>query len=324
MSKKGTPSDAPVADAPEVPTEPINPQGAAQGQDDSDELYLAAERELVSANEPEPEPEPAQPEQSEPEAVEAAQPEQAAQPSRVKIDPNGEYVFVDENGNEHSVKGSDAAWLTQQMHRKVQEKHAEVEKYKPLEQRFQHDKGGLARDILTQASQAERLATVKELLRQDGLTDLAGTIEQRMAQANLHVDPLAPQRALLEAQQNEFRQQQSRLAAQQQLTQDLSALQTSIGRQLTARELAGVDAVYANYLQARQFNPNLPPLPVAQAYKLAVDAMRFEDVQKPQVSRPKQTTPTPAERAAKSGAKSGPATPDDLFYAAMREQNIAI
>lgn len=325
MKNKGTPAELAVAADDAVPAELSNPQGAAEGEGGGDDdLYEAAERELAGGESDETETDQApveEPEQAEPKTVEAAPAEAPSESTKVKIDLNAEYVFVDEGGNEHTVKGQDAAWLTNQMHRKVQEKHAQIEAYKPLEQRFQHDKGGLARDILTQATPAERLAAVKELLAQDGLTDMAESLDQRMAQANLQFDPLAPQRALLEQQQRDVQAQQSRFEAQQRLNADISQLQTSIGRQLTAREMAGIDSVYANYLQAKQFNPQLPVLPFSQAYKLAVDAMRFEESLKPQTPKPKQ--PTPAERAARGGAKSGPPTEDDLFVAAMREQGIA-
>lgn len=324
MSKnKGPNTGEAVAAKPVAQPEPTNPAGAADGQDNSDDLYLAAERELRGESaEPEQESEPVQPEQpeSEPEPEPVAAEPVAAKPSRTKIDPNAEYVF-DDNGNEIVVKGSDAAWLTPHMHRKLQEKHAELEKYKPLEQRFQHDRGGLARDILLAANPAERLAAVKELLKQDGLTDLSSAIEQRMAQANLSYDPLQAQRAMIQQQQQELEQRRVQFESQQRLMTEVSALETQIGRKLTPRETAGIDAVYGNWMQARQANPSLPLPPVSQAYKLAVEAIRFEEAARPQ---PKPKTPTPAERSAQGNAKTGPASPDDLFIAAMREQNIAI
>lgn len=322
MSKNKGPNAAPVVAADDVAQDVTEQPKGAVADDSSDDLYLAAERELKGESEPEPAAEPEQPEQpeAEPEPV-AAKPAEAPQPV-AEINPDAEYLYRDKDGNEIRVKGSDAIYLTTQYHRKLQEKHAEIEKYKPLEQRFQHDKGGLARDILLATNPAERLAAVKELLKQDGLTDLAGAIEQRMAQANLNYDPMAAQRALMQQQQQELEQRQRSFEAQQRLQSDMAMLETSIGRKLTAREIAGIDSVYGNYLQARHANPNLQLPTVQQAYKFAVDALRFEDMQKPQANKPK--TPTPVERVATRSAKTGPVSADDMFYAAMKEQGIPV
>ena len=238
-----------------------------------------------------------------------------------QIDPNAEYIFKDLDGNEYKVKGSDAIYQTTNYHSKMQKLHDESKQYEPLEQMFQHEKGKLASQVLQSADVAERLSAIREVLNQTGLSDIATTIDQRMQANNLQHDPLQNQQAILEQQRAELDQQRQSMAAQQALTADTQALESRLGRTMTAREQGGVNNVFGQWMQARQANPNLARPSMDAAYKMAQDAIRFEDsTRTPQ----KQNTQVPqAERVQKRSIPDpGILSDDDLFAAAMQEQHL--
>ena len=301
-----------------APAEPNNAQDAAAEAAEDEAIYNAAfpegelppEQPEQPAQEPEPQPEPVQAEQPEP--------TEPVEPEISRIDLDKEYLFVEKDGTEHRVKGSDVAWLTPHMHKKVQEAKDELAPYKALEQRFEHDKGGLVKDILSQTDLGESLTTIGDVLRTHGLTDIADQIQQRMQQSNVQFDPLQKQQTMLQQQQADLAQQQAQLQAQALFQQDLMSLQAKIKRPLTPQEQAGVDNVFSRWSQARQANPSLERPTMEQAYKSAVEAIKFEQSQGRQTQQP-----PPQERVTVAGGRStGIPDEGDLYHAAMREMGL--
>ena len=238
-----------------------------------------------------------------------------------QIDPDTEYIFKDLDGNEYTVKGSDAIYQTTNYHRKMQQINDELQQYKPLESMFQHEKGRLAAQVLQSADVAERLAAIKDVLKESGLSDVADTISQRMQANNLQHDPLSNQQGILDQQRAELDHQRAQMAAQQALTADTQALESTLGRSLTPRESGGIDNVFGQWMNARQANPNLARPSMDAAYKMAQDAIRFEDG-----NVRTQKTKTQAPRAERVKQRSSPdpgmPTDDELFAAAMQEQHL--
>ena len=296
------------------------PEQVEAAQDDA--MYEAAMAELDGGGS-DPDLSPPEPDPLEQPEVVASAPEVVVEPDQPtvnRVDADTEYVFTDKDGNDYTVKGADAIYQTSQYHRKMQEldtQHRDyTTKYEDLESRFSHDKGGLARDILKQADAAERLATVRELLAESGLSELSGQVEQSMARANLQHDPNQAQQAMLQQQRESLTQQQHQFQAQQALHNDIGQLETKIGRKLSAREMSGVDNVFGSWVNARQANPNLQRPSFDSAYKMAIDAIRFEDGARTPAPQPQ----TPVERARSVSKPAGPPSDEELLQNAYKEQ----
>jgi hypothetical protein len=251
--------------------------------------------------------------------VEAA--EEVTEIPRNLIDPDTEYVFKDADGTEYTVKGSDAIYQTSKYHDKMRQIHEEAQQYKPLEEMFQYEKGKLAAKVLETADVAERLNAVATILRETGAPDLADAIDERMQANNLQYNPLEAQQSLLEKQKSEVESQRARFMAQQALATDTQALESRLGRTLTARESGGINTVFANWISARQANPSLARPSFESAYKMAQDAIRFEDSNRAPAQKPKSTVERIKTRAVpETKAQSD----DELFFAAMQEQHIGV
>lgn len=320
MSDGTTAEPAEVVTADDVP-EIVQEQAQAPGQDSDDALFDAMEAEQFG--EPE---KPAgtdlqakdiAPDLHEPEA--GPEPEIEAVPDNL-IDPDREYLFKDAEGNEYKVKGSDAIYQTTKYHRKMQEINDRLKEYEPLEQMFANQKGELVHKVLATADPTERFEALRRALQDNGLIDMAQDLQQRMQQSGIQYDPMQAQQRALEQQQRQLQDQQRQFEAQNRIREDRTRLESSLGRQLTAREMDGINSVFGNWMQARQANPNLAMPSFEGAYKLAQDAIKFEDSQRTQT-----VTQAPKPERVNQTSRPEPKVMDDdeLFAAMAREQGLS-
>lgn len=259
------------------------------------------------------------PEDSEPEAEEAdpapeAEPEGEAEAAEVdgegaeasaeaeqgpmRLDPDAEVAWVDEDGTERTFKARDLIYRTEKLHRKLAEVDREVKAKQKFDQLVEVNPEGLVMSILS-AKRPELAQHFQAMLQQ--------------AQAAGHYDPMRAQAETLEWERRQFEAERQRHQAQARASQEFGEMRGRLGRDFNAQEKAAMAAVMENFRAVGRPVESLGQLYDLARRKLEMDRLTAKPKPKP--------APSPTARPAARRSAAIP-TLDEVYEAAMRAEGI--